>query len=247
MEESKEEDQMNKKALMAAVVSFGLLTAPLASKANAATFSTNNGENYKIQCQYDVKQFPISQSWLDNWMNQEYQYALSIAKQVAQAQPHTTFTVKPAPSTPAAKTTSHQTNTTAPATSKTGYSLKAYEQQVVDLTNKERAKYGLPPLKIDPTLSKMARDKANDMAVHHYFSHTSPTYGSPFDMMQKYGIQFTAAGENIAEGQRTPAEVVNDWMNSEGHRANILNKDYTHIGVGFSENGNIWTQEFIKK
>ncbi|MBE3570892.1 MAG: hypothetical protein IMW92_12505 [Bacillales bacterium] len=241
---------MNKKALMAAAVSFGLLTAPLASKANAATFSTNNDENYKIQCQYDVKQFPISQKWLDNWMNQQYQYALSIAKQASQAQPHTAVTAKSAPSTPAAKankTVAQPTNTKAPAASKTGYSLKAYEQQVVDLTNKERAKYGLPPLKIDPTLSKMAREKANDMAVHHYFSHTSPTYGSPFDMMKQYGIQFTAAGENIAEGQRTPAEVVNDWMNSEGHRANILNKDYTHIGVGYVENGNIWTQEFIQK
>ncbi|WP_242664935.1 CAP domain-containing protein, partial [Geobacillus zalihae] len=83
--------------------------------------------------------------------------------------------------------------------------------------------------------------------VNHYFSHNSPTYGSPFEMMKKFGISYTAAGENIAKGQRTPQEVVNAWMNSEGHRANILNKNFTHIGVGFEENGYIWTQQFIRK
>jgi uncharacterized protein YkwD len=85
------------------------------------------------------------------------------------------------------------------------------------------------------------------MAVNHYFSHNSPTYGSPFEMMRKFGISYTAAGENIAKGQRTPQEVVAAWMNSAGHRANILNKNYTHIGVGFEENGYIWTQQFIRK
>jgi uncharacterized YkwD family protein len=125
--------------------------------------------------------------------------------------------------------------------------LKAYEQQVVDLTNKERAKYGLPPLTVDLALSKVAREKSRDMAVNHYFSHNSPTYGSPFEMMRKFGISYTAAGENIAKGQRTPQEVVAAWMNSAGHRANILNKNYTHIGVGFEENGYIWTQQFIRK
>jgi uncharacterized YkwD family protein len=125
--------------------------------------------------------------------------------------------------------------------------LKAYEQQVVDLTNKERAKYALPPLKVDLALSKVAREKSRDMAVNHYFSHNSPTYGSPFEMMRKFGISYTAAGENIAKGQRTPQEVVAAWMNSAGHRANILNKNYTHIGVGFEENGYIWTQQFIRK
>ncbi len=125
--------------------------------------------------------------------------------------------------------------------------LNAYEQQVVELTNKERAKYGLPPLQVDLALSKVAREKSRDMAVNHYFSHNSPTYGSPFEMMKKFGISYTAAGENIAKGQRTPQEVVNAWMNSEGHRANILNKNFTHIGVGFEENGYIWTQQFIRK
>ncbi|MGG2066589.1 CAP domain-containing protein [Bacillus sp. S14(2024)] len=125
--------------------------------------------------------------------------------------------------------------------------LSAFEQKVVDLTNAERAKQGLPALKVDTELSKMARIKSEDMQKNHYFDHTSPTYGSPFDMMKQFGISYRSAGENIAQGQQTPEEVVQAWMNSAGHRANILNSGYTHIGVGYVENGNYWTQEFISK
>ncbi|ASK61101.1 hypothetical protein CFK37_02265 [Virgibacillus phasianinus] len=125
--------------------------------------------------------------------------------------------------------------------------LNEFEQQVVELTNNEREERGLEPLKIDVELSKMARDKSQDMSTNGYFSHTSPNYGSPFDMMESYGITYQSAGENIARGQRTPEEVVNGWMNSQGHRENILNPDYTHIGVGYVADGNYWTQEFIGK
>lgn len=125
--------------------------------------------------------------------------------------------------------------------------LNQFEQQVFDLTNKERVKNGLPALQVDQALSKVAREKSRDMAVNQYFDHNSPTYGSPFDMMQAYGIKYRAAGENIAKGQQTPEEVVNAWMNSEGHRANILNGSFTHIGVGYVEQGNHWTQQFIGK
>ncbi|MBS4217390.1 sporulation protein [Bacillus sp. FJAT-49711] len=133
-----------------------------------------------------------------------------------------------------------------PAT-ETNSQLSAFEQQVVDLTNQERAKNGLAPLKVDIELSKVAREKSRDMSVNNYFSHTSPTYGSPFDMMKKFGITYRSAGENIAMGQQSPEEVVKAWMNSEGHRANILNSGYTHIGVGHVANGNYWTQQFIGK
>ncbi|MFC3041244.1 CAP domain-containing protein [Virgibacillus xinjiangensis] len=125
--------------------------------------------------------------------------------------------------------------------------LNQFEQEVVELTNQERAKQGLSPLKIDTELSKVAREKSRDMATSNYFAHNSPNYGSPFDMMKSFGIEYRTAGENIAKGQRTPEEVVNGWMNSEGHRANILNADYTHIGVGYVEDGNHWTQQFIGK
>ncbi|WP_456119842.1 CAP domain-containing protein [Virgibacillus tibetensis] len=125
--------------------------------------------------------------------------------------------------------------------------LNQFEQEVVELTNQERAKQGLSALKIDTELSKVAREKSRDMAANNYFAHNSPTYGSPFDMMQKFGVSYRTAGENIAKGQRTPTEVVNAWMNSDGHRANILNGNFTHIGVGFVEQGNHWTQQFIGK
>ncbi|MDA2064252.1 CAP domain-containing protein [Bacillus cereus] len=126
-------------------------------------------------------------------------------------------------------------------------SLSEFEQRVVELTNAERAKQGLPSLKIDTELSKVARIKSEDMQKNNYFDHNSPTYGSPFDMMKKFGISYTSAGENIAQGQRTPEEVVQAWMNSAGHRANILNNGFTHIGVGYVESGNYWTQQFITK
>ncbi|PRT36232.1 CAP domain-containing protein [Bacillus wiedmannii] len=126
-------------------------------------------------------------------------------------------------------------------------SLSEFEQRVVELTNAERAKQGLLALKIDTELSKVARVKSEDMQKNNYFDHNSPTYGSPFDMMKKFGISYTSAGENIAQGQRTPEEVVQAWMNSAGHRANILNNGFTHIGVGYVESGNYWTQQFITK
>ncbi|MCA1054507.1 CAP domain-containing protein [Rossellomorea aquimaris] len=125
--------------------------------------------------------------------------------------------------------------------------LSQYEQKVVELTNQERAKQGLPALQVDAELSKVAKEKSRDMQANNYFSHNSPTYGSPFDMMKQFGIQYSSAGENIAMGQPTPEEVVQAWMNSEGHRKNIMNANYTHIGVGYVENGHYWTQQFISK
>lgn len=121
-----------------------------------------------------------------------------------------------------------------------------FEKQVVELVNKERATNGLKPLILDENLSKVARIKSQDMNDNKYFSHTSPTYGSPFDMMKKFGISFGYAGENIARGQQTPKDVMNSWMNSAGHRSNILNPNYTHIGVGYY-GSNYWTQQFISK
>ncbi len=125
--------------------------------------------------------------------------------------------------------------------------VSSYESEVIRLVNVERAKAGLPALKANWELSRVARYKSQDMADKGYFSHNSPTYGSPFDMMKKFGISYRSAGENIAKGQKTPAAVVNAWMNSSGHRANILNSSYTEIGVGYVKNGNIWTQMFISR
>jgi len=124
-------------------------------------------------------------------------------------------------------------------------SVLNYEKEVVRLVNKERSSRGLPTLTMDWQLSRVARYKSQDMHDKGYFSHTSPTYGSPFDMISAFGISYRSAGENIAKGQRTPQEVVNAWMNSSGHRANILNASFTKIGVGYVANGNYWTQMFV--
>ncbi|MFC4404264.1 SafA/ExsA family spore coat assembly protein [Gracilibacillus xinjiangensis] len=125
--------------------------------------------------------------------------------------------------------------------------IKHIEHQVIQLTNEERAKNGLPPLRPNWQLSRVARYKSEDMNTNHYFSHQSPTYGSPFNMMQDFGISYRAAAENIAKGQQTPYQVVQAWMNSSGHRKNILNGNFTHIGVGYDPDGNYWTQMFISK
>lgn len=126
-------------------------------------------------------------------------------------------------------------------------SVTSYESEVVRLVNEVRAENGLKHLIQDWQLSRVARYKSQDMKDLRYFSHTSPTYGSPFDMMKKFGISYRTAGENIAKGYQTPEAVVNAWMNSPGHRANILNSTYTHIGVGYVADGNYWTQMFISK
>lgn len=123
----------------------------------------------------------------------------------------------------------------------------AYEKEVVRLVNLERRRAGLSELSYDWQLSRVARYKSEDMRKNNYFSHTSPTYGSPFQMMKSFGISYRSAGENIAKGQATPQAVVNAWMNSSGHRANILNASFTHIGVGYVADGRYWTQMFISK
>lgn len=126
----------------------------------------------------------------------------------------------------------------------------AFQKEVVRLVNVERQKQGLGKLSLNAKLSNVATLKSQDMINKNYFNHTSPTYGSPFDMMKQFNISYKTAGENIAKGQKTPAEVVKAWMNSQGHRENILNKNYTEIGIGVAKDANgtlYWTQMFIGK
>lgn len=123
----------------------------------------------------------------------------------------------------------------------------AFENRVLELVNIERQKEGLSPLQMDESVRSVARLKSEDMRINKYFDHTSPTYGSPFDMLQQFGISYRSAGENIAQGYSTPEAVVTGWMNSSGHRANILNSSFTHIGIGYDSNGHYWTQMFIGK
>ena len=127
----------------------------------------------------------------------------------------------------------------------TNAGVRSFETEVVRLVNQYRAQNGLQPLKENWELSRVARYKSQDMVDNRYFSHASPTYGSPSQMIRAFGLPFRSAGENIAYGQRTPQAVVDAWMNSSGHRANILNASYTQIGVGYVAAGHYWTQMFI--
>lgn len=199
-----------------------LAIAVPAGAASAATvqykvyYYTNQGSGYDWN------------SWIQQYL--KYYYGYNGSKTVTRQPANNTVTKPTTPQQPASNT-----GTTA--------STSSYASQVVTLVNKERAKAGLKPLTVNANLANVALVKAQDMKNNNYFSHNSPTYGSPFDMMKSFGISYRYAGENIAMGQRTPQEVMNAWMNSSGHRANILSANFTQIGVAYY-NG-YWVQEFI--
>ncbi len=152
---------------------------------------------------------------------------LKIPRSTAQNQP-----AEPAPSPPQDQT-----------------GLAQEEQEMLALVNAERTKAGLQPLAVDLTLAQAAEAKSQDMIDRQYFAHESPTYGSPFEMMSRFGVSYRSAAENIACNQ-TVAAAHTALMNSSGHRANILNAQYTHIGIGIvngGQCGKMFTQMFISK
>ncbi|MBT2677873.1 sporulation protein [Bacillus sp. ISL-35] len=240
---------MKKKLILSVAAAAALFGAnPAMDKADASTIQTKV-YYYQSGNLNDFNVDSILQKYFKNYQfawKQAEPVQKNVQKQAEAPQPakvqEPAKAPAPAPAKEPAKSPSQET-AKAPASS----AVSAYEQKVVELTNQERAKNGLKPLALDTELSKVAREKSRDMQSKGYFSHTSPTYGSPFDMMKKFGITYRSAGENIAMGQPTPEEVVKAWMNSSGHRANILNSSYTHIGVGHVATGNYWTQMFIGK
>ena len=142
---------------------------------------------------------------------------------------------KPEQNQPGNGTPEHDTN------------VSQFEIKVLELVNNERAKNGLSALTLDSALSNVARNHSADMAKNNYFSHTNLKGQSPFDRLKSAGISYSYAGENIAAGQTTPEAVVNAWMNSEGHRKNILSKNFKKIGIGYYQGGakrHYWTQVF---
>lgn len=126
----------------------------------------------------------------------------------------------------------------------------AEARELLQQVNKARAEAGLPALKYDSSVENVAMIKAKDMRDNNYFAHVSPTYGQPHEMLTQFGIKWTYSGENIAAGQNTVSAVHTAWMNSPGHRANILNQNYTHVGFGYVKGGSYrtyWVQMFIRK
>lgn len=146
-------------------------------------------------------------------------------------------------------TSTNQTNNTNNTNQTNTASLTADEQEVFNLINQQRANNGLPVLKIDSEVQRVARIKAQDMVDNNYFSHTSPTYGSPFDMLKSFKVSYNTAGENIA-GNSSNSAAVTAWMNSSGHKANILNSSFSYTGIGVvngSKYGKIYVQMFVGK
>lgn len=145
--------------------------------------------------------------------------------------------------------TSTNTQTNQNNTTTTTSSMSADEQEVFNLINQQRANNGLSALKVDSEVQRVARIKAQDMVNNNYFSHNSPTYGSPFDMLNSFKISYKTAGENIA-GNSSNSGAVTAWMNSSGHKANILNSSFNYTGIGVvsgSKYGKIFVQMFIGK
>ena len=135
------------------------------------------------------------------------------------------------------------------SSSNTAASMSSDEKEVFNLINKERQNNGLSVLKVDGEVQRVARIKAEDLVNNNYFSHQSPTYGSPFDMLKSFKITYNTAGENIARNSSNSGAVT-AWMNSPGHRANILNGNFNYTGIGVvngSKYGKIYVQMFIGK
>lgn len=205
---------------------------------NNTIYSTKNNTNYVLKSgSYNTKYKVYTYRFNPNTGN------WSIYNPT---KPSTPSNPNPAPSNPSTPSTPSPAPST-PSTPPTSSNLSAEESKMVSLVNQERMNQGINPLSVNSVLTTLARQKSQDMVNNNYFSHTSPTYGSPFQMMQKAGVTYKTAGENLA-GAQTTASAHQNLMNSPGHRANILNSSFTEIGIGVisgSAYGNIYTQMFI--
>lgn len=199
------------------------------------------GTGYKIVTTIPKNQYIRVFAGVGDWyiVQVEGDYVGAVSKKYVKA-------IYPQTSSSGGTTNSSGTSNTG---STTTASLSADEQEVFNLINQQRANNGLAALKVDNEVQRVARIKAQDMVNNNYFSHTSPTYGSPFDMLQSFKISYKSAGENIA-GNNSNSAAVTTWMNSSGHKANILNSSFNYTGVGVvngSQYGKIYVQMFIGK
>lgn len=210
------------------VVTFGLLISSMVPAFAATTYSTKYSTT-TIYSGYTGRTI--------------YYYYQTPSTKPTVTTPTQPTTPSKQPSTPSTTTPS----TPNPSTSTPSTGLAAEESKMVSLVNQARMGQGLAPLSVNSQLTSLARQKSQDMVTNNYFSHTSPTYGSPFQMMKNAGVTYSTAGENIAGAQTTESAHQN-LMNSEGHRANILNPKFTEIGIGIASGsvyGKIFTQMFI--
>lgn len=204
----------------------------------------DHGTNYPVVARVNKNEYIRVFAGVGNWyiVQVEGDYVGAVSKQYVKA-------VYPnsGESTSGSGSTGSSTGGSSNTTNTSG--LTADELEVFNLINEQRTKNGLSALKIDSEVQNVARIKAKDMVNNNYFSHTSPTYGSPFDMLNSFKVSYKTAGENIA-GNSSNSAAVTAWMNSSGHKANILNSSFNYTGVGVvngSKYGKIYVQMFIGK
>lgn len=204
----------------------------------------DHGTNYPVVARVNKNEYIRVFAGVGNWyiVQVEGDYVGAVSKQYVKA-------VYPnsGGSTTGGGSTGSSTGGSGNTTNTSG--LTADELEVFNLINEQRTKNGLSALKIDSEVQNVSRIKAKDMVNNNYFSHTSPTYGSPFDMLNSFKVSYKTAGENIA-GNSSNSAAVTAWMNSSGHKANILNSSFNYTGVGVvngSKYGKIYVQMFIGK
>lgn len=205
-----------------------------------STYGTGSGTTYGSGSEY---------SWWYRQVNSTWRHYGNSGSGTAQPGPSPSPSPSPAPTTSQPSATQPTTQlpaSTGGSSAGTGI-LSADEARSYQLINEARQQNGIAPLALNATLVKVAREKAQDLADNGYFGHYSPTYGSPYDHLQANGVAYRWAGENIAEMGSVDA-AHEAFMQSSGHRANILSKAYTEVGVGVSRRGSTVyiAQEFIK-
>lgn len=204
----------------------------------------DHGTNYPVVARVNKNEYIRVFAGVGNWyiVQVEGDYVGAVSKQYIKA-----FYPNSGGSSTGGGSTGSSTSGSGNTTNTSG--LTADELEVFNLINEQRTKNGLSALKIDSEVQNVARIKAKDMVNNNYFSHTSPTYGSPFDMLNSFKVSYKTAGENIA-GNSSNSAAVTAWMNSSGHKANILNSSFNYTGIGVvngSKYGKIYVQMFIGK
>jgi uncharacterized YkwD family protein len=214
----------NMKKLIIASILASSFTVGLSGQADAAS-QTN-----EVQTQVHTLQLEqFDQEKIEEWLNEIYS--------LYQSGPSSNeITVPEEKAVPVERENRSTQQAPAKQESQNVEGLTQEEQQMIDLVNQERAERGLSPLTVNMELTEVARVKAQDMIDNNYFAHQSPTYGSPFDMLSQFGVEYQTAGENLA-GNQTVDAAHQALMNSDGHRANILNENYQEIGIGIVEGG----------
>ncbi|MBW4828034.1 MAG: serine protease [Clostridiaceae bacterium] len=247
---------VKKSLLSLTIAAFLISPINLASAANSTTKNDCSTPRYNCKTNVNWKNCFTRYTWSYNYKENSKQHNNTKQDQVSDEKNNTNKpeenitnekenNTKPSENV-AEKNTSTENNTQKEVNQDITTSANAEELKVVELVNVERNKAGLSPLTYNEELSKVARIKSQDMADKNYFSHNSPTYKDPFTMMKNFGIKYGQAGENIAKGYSNADSVVKGWMNSPGHRANILNSNFKKIGVGYVNKGGTtyWTQMF---